>query len=172
MNAIEVSKIIGMLETNYKNFKVSNDEDALELWLKALKDLTYEECDMAVQRIIMEDVFPPVIATVRKAVAVIKTQIPTASDAWGEVERALVKYEANQDKKAIDSLSPLAGRVIGNMNWWGLKNSTNPATDRAHFLKMYTEIAENEKREEIMSPKLKIEQIEANKPKKLTEGEE
>jgi len=172
MNAIEVSKVIGMFEINYKNFKVSNDEAALELWLRALKDLSYEECEEATLRIIMESDFAPTIATVRRAVRDMNPQIPTAGDAWGEVEQALIKFDMRQDKKAIDSLSPIAGQVVKNMGWWCLKNSNNQMADRAHFLKMYEEIAKKERQEQLMPPSLQVEQIENNrKPKELTEGE-
>ena len=168
MNAIEVSKIIGMLEVNYKNFKVSNDDAALELWFRMLKDLSYKQCDLAVQRIIMENEFPPVIATIRKAVRDSNSQVPASSDAWGEVEQALRTYNMRQDKKAIESLSPITGQVVKSMGWWCLWNSTNQSTDRAHFMKMYKEIADKERQEQLMPPSLK--QIETNKSKELTEG--
>ena len=172
MNAIEVSKIIGMLEINYKNFKVSNDEDALELWLKALKDLSYEECDAAALRIIMENDFAPTIATIRKAVRDMNPQVQTAVDAWGEVQNAFRNFRMDQDKKAIDSMSPVAGKVVKSMDWWCLCNSDNQMADRAHFMKMYDEAAKKERQEQLMPPDLKIEQIDANKQKKLTEGED
>ena len=170
MNRKEFATVMGVIETAYNNFEILNNEPKMEIWYDSLKDLDYQECGLAVKRIMMENTFAPMIATIRIAVRDSRPQLPTAGEAWSEVELAIKKYGMKLGRTAIESMTPITSKIVAGLGWWELCNSTNQSTDRAHFLKMYKEIADKERQEQLMPPKLKNKQIEADKQKKLTEG--
>src|SRR5690606_10640790 len=116
----------------------------VDLWAEMLADIPFPVVQMAVKKLILESPYPPTIADVRKRVAEIMTppedQI-NASEAWGEVMRAIRHYGYYQEAEALASMSPRAAKVARLMGWQEICHSERPDVVRGQFLKMYETVA-------------------------------
>src|SRR5690554_307656 len=94
------------------------DEATVDMWHKALADVDYKVAEVAVQKLILENVFPPSIAEVRAAIVeIMSPAIPTPAEAWGEVEKAMRLYGYYRAKEALDSMSNITKQTVKCMGW-------------------------------------------------------
>lgn len=64
-----------------------------------------------------------------------------SSDAWGEVNEQMARAGSYGQPKFTD---PLTERVVKIMGWSNLCRSENESADRAHFMRMYDQLREQE----------------------------
>ena len=147
----EVAKLLAVLAASYPKFEV--DDLKVQIWYEMLGDLDYSVASLAVKKLIMQNTFPPTIADVRKRAAEIMTppedQI-NASEAWGEVMRAIRHYGYYQEAEALASMSPRAAKVARLMGWQEICHSERPDVVRGQFLKMYETVANREKQDRLL----------------------
>lgn len=152
----EVAKLLVVLAASYPKFEV--DDVKVQVWYEMLGDLDYAVASMAVKKIIMQNTFPPAIAEVRKAAIEISSPMGlTAAEAWGEVIKAIRNYGYYREKEVMASMSPITAQVVRYMGWREICLSEEPEILRAHFLKMYDQVAAREQEKQLLSPTMQTE---------------
>ena len=152
----EVAKLLVVLAASYPKFEV--DDVKVQVWHEMLGDLDYAVASMAVKKIIMQNTFPPAIAEVRKAVTeLMNPEQVTSSEAWGEVTRAIRNYGYYREGEALASMSPTTAQVVRYMGWREICLSEEPEILRAHFLKMYDQVAAREQEKQLLSTTMQTE---------------
>jgi len=158
MTLNETSRILSIIAAAYPRFQVDKAGLTLQVWHEMLGDLDYRIVQMAVQKLILENPFPPAIADVRKQAAEITTpkgeQLDPA-EAWGEVEKAIRHYGSYREEEALASMSPAVAKVAKYMGWREICLSEEPGVVRGQFLKMFSQVQEREKKEALLPEKLK-----------------
>ena len=152
----EVAKLLAVLAASYPKFEV--DDLKVQVWYEMLGDLDYDVANIAIKKIIMLNTFPPAIAEVRKAAIEISSPRGlTAAEAWGEVIRAIRDYGYYREKEAMASMSPITAQVVRYLGWREICLSEEPEILRAHFLKMYDQVAAREQKKQLLSPTMQTE---------------
>lgn len=152
----EVAKLLVVLAASYPKFEV--DDLKVQVWYEMLGDLDYDVANIAIKKIIMLNTFPPAIAEVRKAAIEISSPRGlTAAEAWGEVIRAIRDYGYYREKEAMASMSPITAQVVRYLGWREICLSEEPEILRAHFLKMYDQVAAREQKKQLLSPTMQTE---------------
>lgn len=126
----------------------------LDLWFELLGDLPARVVLGAVKAHYATSEYPtlPAIGAVRKAaVALMHPAIPTAAEAWGQVEHEMrrVGWVGKPD------LSPLTARVVKAIGWQRLCASEDPGVERGQFLKMYDQMAQRDEHDAVLPDGLK-----------------
>ena len=152
----EVAKLLAVLAASYPKFEV--DDLKVQVWHEMLGDLDYAVASMAVKKIIMQNTFPPAIAEVRKAAIEISSPRGlTAAEAWGEVVKAVRNYGYYRGEEALASLSPTTAQVVRYMGWREICLSEEPEIIRAHFLRMYDQVAAREQEKHLLPSEMQVE---------------
>ena len=152
----EVAKLLVVLAASYPKFEV--DDLKVQVWYEMLGDLDYDVANIAIKKIIMLNTFPPAIAEVRKAAIEISSPRGlTAAEAWGEVVKAVRNYGYYREKEAMASMSPITAQVVRYLGWREICLSEEPEILRAHFLKMYDQVAAREQKKQLLSPTMQTE---------------
>jgi len=152
----EIAKLLAVLAAAYPKFEV--DDVKVQVWYEMLGDLEYSVVNIAIKKLIMQNTFPPAIAEVRKAAIEISSPMGfTAAEAWGEVIRAIRDYGYYREKEAMASMSPITAQVVRYLGWREICLSEEPEILRAHFLKMYDQVAAREQEKQLLSPTMQTE---------------
>ncbi|MDE4542283.1 replicative helicase loader/inhibitor [Thermoanaerobacterium sp. R66] len=158
MTLNETSRILSIIAAAYPRFQVDRAGLTLQVWHEMLGDLDYRIVQMAVQKLILENPFPPAIADVRKLASEISTpkeeQLDPA-EAWGEVEKAIRYFGSYREEEALASMSPAVAKVAKYMGWREICLSEEPGVVRGQFLKMFSQVQEREKKEALLPENLK-----------------
>lgn len=174
MKRADIIKLIGLCSINYRNWpEAGKEEMVVSLWETMLSDVDFEIAVMAVQKYMLESVYPPTVADIRSRVT--DFTIPrekTGIEAWGEVKEAIRKYGSYNEQKAMDSLRGPARKVVEHIGFRTLCLSENEMADRAHFLKVYDTVAKREREDALLLPQMRstLNQLQDNR-KLLLEGE-
>lgn len=165
MERAETIKLFAIFKTAYPRFFISQDKTEarlqIDLWSELLGDLPFSVIDAAVKRLILDSPYPPAISDVRrKAIEIMKPQQMTAAEAWEEVNRVLDRFGYYRQVEAMQSIPPLAARVVRAMGFNTLCLTQNISVERAQFLRMYEQFAGREQDNTLLPDKLKM-QIQA-----------
>lgn len=128
-------KVLKSAYPQYTNFLA--DQYSLELWYRALQDIPYETLNIAIQRQISTNRYPPSIAEIRASV------VPKSrdwSEGWEEVKRAIRLYGSYNETKALESMSETTREVVKRMGFREICFSENEAVDRANFRMIYEQV--------------------------------
>jgi len=135
MTRAETAKILAVLAASYPKFEV--DDLKVQVWHEMLGDLDYVTANMAVKKLILENIFAPSIAEVRNAaMEILNPDVMTAAEAWGEVERAVRTYGYYRETEALASLTPRVAKVVRQISWREICLNEEPGVVRGQFLKM------------------------------------
>ena len=149
MERSEIAKIIGMLALSYPRNTIS--EKTLEVYVRMLEDLDVFILDQAAKICMVTKTFFPSIAEIRAAAAEVMaraTGLPSAGEAWGEVQQ-LIKDEGWRNNYTPVFSHPAVSKVVGYMGGWEtLCGSENQIADRARFIQSY-EIEAQREREDV-----------------------
>ncbi|MBS3938486.1 MAG: hypothetical protein KGZ50_07945 [Peptococcaceae bacterium] len=172
MKKTEVLRLLALLKVAYPRFFVSNDKAELELqaglWQELLGDIPLPVLQVATKKLILESPFPPTISDVRRvATEIMRPRKHNMADAWGETLGAIRKYGQYRPDEAMASLSPLTAKVVRAMGFIDLCLSENAVADRAHFLRMYEEMATKELKETALPDNLRVALQTINEPRAL-----
>jgi hypothetical protein len=139
----------------YTSDRFLPDEDAIKIWYELLKDLPYEQVNIAAQKYMTTSHFPPTPADLRAAV----TPPPAEwSDAWEKVIGSVRKYGSWDVKAAEESFDDLTAKVVKNLG--GFRRICELEHDemdvlRANFRDIYSRQAKAEAESNQMSPQLR-----------------
>lgn len=167
MTRNEIARILAIIAAAYPRFKVDTEGITLNVWHEMLGDLDYNLAQMAVQKLIYESPYPPVIADVRKQVVeVIEKDKTDAAMAWGEVTKAMSMYGMYKEKEALASMSEKTAKVVRAIGFREICMSEPPGVVRGQFMKMYEAFTEREKKEALLPAGFK-QQMQAISGRKL-----
>ncbi|CDG37231.1 hypothetical protein CTHBC1_2648 [Acetivibrio thermocellus BC1] len=156
MTKAETVKLLAVINAAYPNMQIS--EATVSVWHELLGDLNINLVLAATKKLILESPYPPTIADIRKRAVEIMT-LPedriNAAEAWGEVEKAIRWYGYYREAEALASMSPRTAKVVRYIGWREICLSEEPGVVRGQFMRMYTQVAEREQKEQLLPASLK-----------------
>lgn len=171
MKKSEVVKFLSIITAFFPDRRIT--DEMITGWHIMLEDMPYELAEQALKAVLSKNRFFPSIAEIREEAAAIARPMPTAAEAWEEVNKERQRVGWSFIKKPEFS-DELIERTVEAFGWDGLCASENIDVARGQFLKLYRELAK-QKRERVQIPesvqtliqKTKIAQFEQYKQKKL-----
>jgi hypothetical protein len=143
----DAMKIVGYLEASYQ--RPPSPPERIEAYVNRLLDLDFDAAMLGAIRLAETSTFYPSIAELREAATVAyASDLPDPDAAW-----AMVALVIQGESRA--GLPPIVVEIIESMGVYTLRSSTNPATDRAHFLRMYDTARRRHAQQRQVSPKVR-----------------
>lgn len=173
MNKQEFARFAAALKTYYprENTLLPNQQ-AMELWFMQLKDIDYSIAELTLNRWVSLNKWSPSIAEIREgAMEISLGPMKSWSDAWEEVKDAMRKYGRYEAEKAMASLDDITRETVRRLGFNRLCESTNQVADRANFRDIYTEIAEDNRKNRQLPDVIRL-AIEENQTKRIGEKNE
>ena len=150
------------------------DADSVKIWYRLLQDMPYELANVAIQRHMATNKFPPTPAEIRQA-AVQTVEAPQGwADGWEQFRRAVRRYGYYQQEEAMNSMDEITRKTVRRLGWKELCESENIMQDRANFRMAYEQEA-NRRRETAALPegvRSAIESLRAKEVKELGGGDD
>lgn len=144
----ELIKKLTVLAAGYQNAKIPDNTYAV--YADDLKDLDADLFDAVCRQARSESEFFPSIATLRRIANGLTTPTQDSeAEAWGIVMDAIKKIGFYGQPK-FDN--PQIARAVEIMDWPTLCSSENVIADRAHFMKIYGQLAEREREDAKLLP--------------------
>ena len=119
------------------------DQDAFNVWFALLGDLPYKQAELAVQKHMATEKFPPTIADLRaKANEVVERPAEEMSEleAWALVRKAIgnSNYHAEEEFARLPEVCRIAVGSPANLREWAMMDSDQVATvEQSHFIRNY-----------------------------------
>jgi len=149
--------ILKILTDTFKDFEANDSKFAI--WYELLGDLDFKIVKIAVEKLIIQSPYVPAISDIRKQVVEIMHPSIDATEAYGEVRRAIKEYGYDYAPEAFGSMSPLTRKVCEYIGWQNICLSEEPSVIRGQFLKMYEQLREREQKEMLLPEGLKKEML-------------
>ena len=144
----EAIAIIGYLAVAFPNTKI--EEATVDVYRESLLDLPYAQTADAAKIIVKTARFFPSIAEIRETTLrhMPAAYIPTSSEAWANVADQL---QQSGTWHAPTFAHPLIAQAVRTMGWYDLCRSDNQMTDRAHFMRLYSDLRDTSWRQALCS---------------------
>lgn len=119
------------------------DQDAFNVWYGMLKDIPYGLANLAVQKHIMTEKFPPTIADIRSQASCITTrpeETMTELEAWTLVYKAICNssYNAEKEFEKLPRACQIAVGSPANLREWATMDNDQVVTvEQSHFIRNY-----------------------------------
>lgn len=156
MNLSEWGKIAKAIKHYYPREAVLPDAEAMSLWYDALKDIDYAVMSTGLKKWVMTNRFSPQIADLREMAVETKEGVTGGWDqAWGSVRTAIRRYGYYQPEEALESLDDLTRDAVNAIGFRELCISENPMADRAHFQRIYENLARRQKEDRQISERVR-----------------
>lgn len=159
MTREEFSIIVKGLKAVYTQQTFIPDKDAFNVWYELLKDIDYATCNMAVQRYIISERFPPTIADIRDYV--FKNDKSNnglnESYAWSLVRKAISDSSYHSEER-FNELPETIQKAVGSANQlriWATDGDFNDGVVQSHFLRSYRQVIETNQKMEILPQNLR-----------------
>lgn len=143
MTREEFAVLVKAMKAVYSSENFIADKDAFNVWYGLLQDLPYEQANLAVQKYMTSERFPPTIADIRtKATEIIAPVEESMSElqAWALVQKA-IRNSAYHAEEEFAKLPEACQRAVGtavNLKEWALMDSDQVATiEQSHFVRNY-----------------------------------
>lgn len=132
------------------------DKDALEIWFSLLKDIPYEIANMALQKYMLTNKFPPTIAEIRElATSISAGEKELWADGWEKALTAIRSYGTYREQEALESLDELTRKTVECLGYYGLCTSENLTADRANFRMIFEKLADRKRTKEQLPKNLR-----------------
>lgn len=151
MNRIETQRILAFLCNAYPNTQHLQTDDAVEVWTRGLRDLTYTDASHAVSSWILSEKWCPTIADIREKVFDLHAPADImASQAWNQLIRALRMSHAPESERVWSDLPEVTKLIVGGyatFRQWGNTETTSlESVQRPMFVKRYEELQRRERK--------------------------
>lgn len=143
MEREEFKTLVKGMKAVYAQSTFIPDQDAFKVWYELLKDLSYEQANIAIQKYMLTEKFPPTIADIRTKANDIVAKIEESMselEAWSLVSKAISNsgYHAEEE---FGKLPEACQRAVGNpsnLKEWAMMESDKVATvEQSHFIRNY-----------------------------------
>lgn len=162
MTRDEFKILVKAMKAVYSSENFIADKDAFDVWFELLKDLPYEQANLAIQKYMTSEKFPPTIADIRtKATEIITPAEESMSElqAWALVQKALRNSGLNSEEE-FAKLPEACQRAVGtaaNLKEWALMDSDQVATiEQSHFIRNYRTSVQRMKEEARLPENVKM----------------
>lgn len=119
------------------------DKDAFDMWFALLGDLPYKAANIAIQKHMLTEKFPPTPAEIReKAAQMIETQETEMSEleAWALVRKA-IRNSGYHAKEEFDKLPEACQIAVGNVanleEWAKMDYEKVESVGQSHFIRNF-----------------------------------
>lgn len=143
MEREEFKTLVKAMKAVYAQPTFIPDQDAFNVWYGLLKDLSYKQVNIAVQKHMLTERFPPTIADLReKSNEVIEKQLEEMSEleAWSLVRKAIGNsgYHSEEEFQKLPEACKIAVGTASNLREWALMDSDQVETvEQSHFIRNY-----------------------------------
>lgn len=154
MEREEFKILVKAMKAVYANPTFIPDQDAFNVWYKLLKDIPYKLAEIAIQKHMLTEKFPPTIADIRTKATEI-TEIEEISDlaAWSMVYKAICNSGYNSVEE-YNKLPPIVQKAVGdpaNLREWALMDEKMISSARARFIDTF-KVVERRMKEDAKLP--------------------
>lgn len=135
--------LVKAMKAVYSSENFIADKDAFDVWYGLLKDLPYEQANLAIQKYMATEKFPPTIADIRtKATEIITMAEESMSElqAWALVQKAIRNsgYNSEEEFERLPEACKIAVGTPANLREWALMELDQVATvEQSHFIRNY-----------------------------------
>lgn len=145
MDKREFATFAAALKTYYPRENLLPNPQAMELWYRQLQDIPCQLAEMALNKWVATNKWPPSIAEIREQASAIKNgEKPLWSDGWEEVLRAISKYGMYRETEALQSMSEITRKAVKRLGFKSICLSENIMADRANFRMIFEQISDRE----------------------------
>lgn len=144
MTPHETAQLLAVAAAAYPQYPLK--PQTVEVYAELLADLPHAQVGTALRYLLATTDRWPSVAAIREQVAVTAGALPpTPGEAWEQVRRA-IRTRSTKD------LHPSVRKAADRIGWYDLRNSRNPETMRAHFWRVYEDVATASRRDTIGRP--------------------
>lgn len=145
MNKQEFSKWVMALKTYYPREQLLPNEQAMELWYQALRDIPMQVAEATLRKWVSTEKWSPTIAEIREMCVDVKHgDAPDWSDGWAQVQHAIRRFGNYRANEAMASLDPITRETVRRLGFYNLCVSENPMSDRKQFRDTFEIMAKRE----------------------------
>lgn len=143
MTREELKILVKGMKAVYSQPTFIPDQDAFNVWYELLKDIPYSRANVAIQKYMTSEKFPPTIADIRtNATEIIAPAEESMSElqAWDLVRRAIRNstYYAESEFDKLPEACKIAVGSPGNLREWAAMETDQVATvEQSHFIRNY-----------------------------------
>lgn len=138
---LEITKLVTAMAALFPSVQVGNK--TIKGFVAMLRDIPLDILRTAIDQVSSESKFFPTVAEIRERVIALQMpDIPNGITAWGEVMEAFQRYGFYRLPK-FDN--PITAEAVVCMGWKELCSSENAEADRAHFSRIYDDLARRQK---------------------------
>ena len=154
MTKSEVMKLLGWVTANFPHMQERDLRPTAELWHRMLGDIPYQAAEAGIMRIMATARYFPTVAEVRDAaMSFMVPSLPSPGEAWGEVLRAVRRWGFYRPEEAIETLRPTVRKAVEYVGWEEVCSEPEGVI-RAHFMRVYEQVAKREQEYALMPQEL------------------
>ena len=156
MTKQDICALVALAASSNPTMQSKDPAPIVAAWSLMLADLDPVVAKAAVIKVCRESDYFPSVARIVAAAEELdprNEKLPTAAEAWEEVERLIIQFGPY---RAPQYSCDLVRRTVRAIGWLQLCCSENPATDRAHFLKLYESMRSKHKEQKEIEQVMKI----------------
>lgn len=168
MDRNETKKILAGMEASFPNFKIRDDMASftVDIWNDDLQEYAYEDVYNALKIYKKTDTsgFAP---TVGKLIDIIhnmkRGEDLNPMEAWNLVFNA-IRNSAWHSQEEFEKLPPLVQKAVGshnNLHAMAMDTEFNMGVEQSHFVKVYNQVLERDKREAKIPERIRLAMKEA-----------
>lgn len=137
------------------------DQDAFNVWFTLLGDLPYKQAELAVQKHMATEKFPPTIADIREKaeqITSVKETEMSELEAWAIVRKAIGRsnYYAEEEFEKLPEACKMAVGNPSNLREWAMMDSDQVGTvEQSHFVRNYRTAMQRIKEDRRMPEKVR-----------------
>lgn len=154
MEREEFKILVKAMKAVYANPTFIPDQDAFNVWYELLKDIPYKLAEIAIQKHMLTEKFPPTIADIRtKATEITEMEEINELAAWSMVYKAICNSGYNSVEE-YNKLPPIVQKAVGdpaNLREWALMDEKMISSARARFIDSF-KIVERRMKEDAKLP--------------------
>lgn len=138
------------------------DQDAFNVWFALLGDLPYQQAELAVQKYMTTEKFPPTIADIREKaeqITSVREEEMSELEAWAIVRKAIGRsnYYAEEEFEKLPEACKIAVGNASNLREWAMMDSDQVGTvEQSHFVRNYRTAVQRIKEDRRIPEKVRI----------------
>lgn len=172
MTKQEFAVFVSMMRTYYGRENLLPNNQAMELWFRQLEDIPYGVAEAGLNKWVATNRWSPSIADIRAMAADVKGgEAPDWSEAWEKVLKIVGRYGLSRQIEAMEAMDDLTRQAVRRVGWYDICMSENIGVERANFRDIYNNLAERQKKEAVLPPKVSQMIAKVRENLKLLQGE-
>ena len=159
MTKEQFSLMVKGMKAVYTDPKFIPDKAAFETWYALLADLEYKTANIALQKYMMTNHFPPTPADIRNNIEVPEGM--NSNEAWSLVFKAVrnASYHAQEEYDKLPSIVQKAVGSADSLRSMALDANFNEGVEKSHFTRVYDTLQARAKQDSKLPIGLRTENI-------------